>query len=266
MNPYLETLRPKQWYKNLLIFAGLFFTYNLFNLDLWLETILVFFLFCLVVGGIYTLNDIHDMKEDRKNPKKKKTKPVASGKISVSNAFFYSCVLLTYCAIIVGFINPILFSISLIYIIINLFYTLFFKKTPIVDVMMISSGFVIRLGIGYALLNVMPNVWLILSVFLIGMFLALKKRFHRQKSYRYSENLLIFLMYMSSTLFLIAYGLFCLNIKNMIFTIPIVAITLCWFNNINQYKEQSIKLLRSKGVLLGLSIWGLMCLLILYVL
>ena len=89
----ITTMRPKQWYKNLVIFAGIIFSLNLLNFQMWLDVIFAFAIFCILSGSEYIINDIIDVEKDRKHPKKCK-RPIASGKLKVSHALLFAIILI----------------------------------------------------------------------------------------------------------------------------------------------------------------------------
>lgn len=170
-------MRPKQWYKNLVIFIGIVFSINLLNLYLWIDAISAFAIFCILSGSIYILNDILDLEKDKNHPKKKE-RPLASGRLKVSNALF--CAILFICIALFGayLLNTEFFIISLVFFILILFYSLFLKEIIIVDIMVISTGFVLRAMAGALAIGVFVSPWLIICAFLLALFLALGKRRH----------------------------------------------------------------------------------------
>jgi 4-hydroxybenzoate polyprenyltransferase len=173
----IKSMRPKQWYKNLVIFIGIVFSINLLNLYLWIDAISAFAIFCILSGSIYILNDILDLEKDKNHPKKKE-RPLASGRLKVSNALF--CAILFICIALFGayLLNTEFFIISLVFFILILFYSLFLKEIIIVDIMVISTGFVLRAMAGALAIGVFVSPWLIICAFLLALFLALGKRRH----------------------------------------------------------------------------------------
>lgn len=179
LREYLNLLRPLQWIKNLFVFAPIFFSNNLLNGEMLMQTIVVFASFCLISSSIYCFNDIKDAAADRLHPKKCH-RPIASGRIGISEGY----ILMAICALGAFLLLPLTRSshLSLAFFIIggywlmNIAYTLKLKQYAIIDVMIISIGFVMRVLIGGLVANIWISQWLVLMTFLLALFLALAKR------------------------------------------------------------------------------------------
>jgi 4-hydroxybenzoate polyprenyltransferase len=170
-------LRPKQWAKNGLLFAGLLFTLNEPHPPSdYARAALAFLLFCLLSGCTYIINDLRDVEADRQHPKKK-NRPIASGRLSVgaARAFVMIVVPLTLAA---GYVllNPPFFITALVYFLMTLAYSFALKNVVLVDVLTLSAGFVLRAVAGSVALPVRPSEWLLLCTFLLALFLGLMKR------------------------------------------------------------------------------------------
>jgi len=140
MQAILETLRPKQWIKNLVIFAGLVFDGQLLNLQPFLRVLFATLIFCLISGLTYTVNDLFDIKADRLHPQKK-NRPIASGRLSVQRAILLA-VILALIAFPAAFLLSIEFGwVCLTYTLLILAYSKWLKKILILDVMIIAFGF-----------------------------------------------------------------------------------------------------------------------------
>jgi decaprenyl-phosphate phosphoribosyltransferase len=174
MKNFLQLIRPYQWIKNLFIVAPMFFSFkiDLHNLTLILIGIIIF---SLTASAVYIFNDIYDVKEDRLHPKKK-YRPVASGKVSIRSAFVLSIFLLVISLISAWFINKYFFYILIIYLLMNIFYTIWLKHIAVIDITIIAIGFVLRIFAGAYLINVTVSMWIILVTFWLALFLALAKR------------------------------------------------------------------------------------------
>src|SRR5215216_5895007 len=172
----IKTMRPRQWTKNGFIFFGLIFDKQLFMVEPFLRTIAGFFLFCLVSSAVYLLNDIADVEADRNHPEKK-FRPIASSKLPI-NVALISALLLTFIAIPLGYLlSPIFALILSIYLVINLLYSRWLKHISILDVLIISSGFVLRVGAGVALITVERfSPWLYMITILFSLYIGLGKR------------------------------------------------------------------------------------------
>ena len=179
MRQIIQLIRPLQWLKNLFVFAPLFFSNNLLNLDYFRPTVVVFLAFCFISSSIYCFNDIHDVEVDRLHPKKCK-RPIASGSVSIRVGYILTilCMLLSFALLLLvnGSNMPYLFLIIGGYWIMNIAYCLKLKRYAIIDVSIIAIGFVMRVLIGGLVTNIWISHWLVLMTFLVTLFLALAKR------------------------------------------------------------------------------------------
>jgi len=167
-------LRPHQYIKNLFIFAPLIFSFN-FSLDNLKNSFIAFILFSMIASSIYILNDYMDIEEDKRHPKKK-FRPLASGAISKRLAL-YMFVFLSFTSLSISFfVNSSLFIVLVIYFVLNIAYSLKLKHISIVDIFIISIGFVLRLFAGSSVLDVNLSMWIIIITFLLALFLSLAKR------------------------------------------------------------------------------------------
>lgn len=171
------SMRPSQWIKNAFLFAGIIFSKNIFNLIFLSKSFASFFLFCLLSGSIYIINDILDFQEDRIHPEKRK-RPIASGKLPIFYAVFSVSIILPITITLSYLLNFSFGVIGTIYIIQNLLYSRYLKHIVIVDIMMIGLGFVLRAIGGALVINVAISHWLILCTFLLALFLGFSKRRH----------------------------------------------------------------------------------------
>lgn len=169
--------RPKQWTKNLVIFAAIIFSGKLFDPLLLTKTIIAFISMCFLSGAIYIFNDILDFKKDRHHPKKKH-RPIASGKISLKTAFLGAAAFFV-----------IAFSLGIIagkgyltaagaYLFLQIAYSSFLKNVVILDIISIAAGFVIRAVAGAWAIGVPISPWLLICAALLALFLASAKRKH----------------------------------------------------------------------------------------
>lgn len=173
----IKLLRPKHSVKNLLIFLPLIFGIKELTIKDFRTSILGFIVFCLVASSIYIINDYKDIEKDRLHPVKKK-RPLASGAVTKKEAWITLSVLLLI-AIIISFTFPIV-SIGLIagYFILNLGYSLGFKNIPILDVVILTSGFMIRLFLGSSLSGIAVSQLLYLVVMSGAFYLGISKRYN----------------------------------------------------------------------------------------
>ena len=171
----LATLRPHHWIKNLFVFAPLVFSGRFTHIDMCLKATLAFISFCLVSSAVYAINDICDKHEDQRHPLKK-FRPIASGTIMPSQAIFLSVILIVPGLVTACFLNQFVFLVVLLYILINIAYSLVIKHIAILDVLTISAGFVLRIIGGGLAISVVPSYWLILCTVMISIFLGFTKR------------------------------------------------------------------------------------------
>jgi 4-hydroxybenzoate polyprenyltransferase len=171
----IKVARPIQWIKNLTIFAPLIFTGDLYHKAAFINVIWAFVAFCMATSATYIFNDILDAPVDRLHPIKKE-RPIASGKLSVSVALIEAAILATFAFILAETLSHPFFLIVLVYIFIQIIYSLFLKNLPIVDILIIASGFVLRVYGGAFIVNAHLSVWFLLCVISVALFLASGKR------------------------------------------------------------------------------------------
>jgi 4-hydroxybenzoate polyprenyltransferase len=177
MRIFFATLRPQQWVKNFVLFAGLIFSQNLDKPDLILKSLAGFVLFCLLSSSAYIFNDIMDVESDRKHPLKS-ARPIASGRLETSTAIFLFILL---AAVSLGFsvwLSPFFALAAAGYFILNLLYSIYLKNVVIIDVMSIAAGFVIRAVAGAVVIGVEISAWLVVCTTLLALFLGFGKRRH----------------------------------------------------------------------------------------
>ncbi len=172
----LKTMRPRQWTKNGFVFFALIFDKQLFLRDPFLRTLAGFFLFCLISSAVYLINDVADVEADRKHPEKKH-RPIASGKLPV-NAAWGAAIVLVLISLPLGYLLTPIFSVYLAaYLFINIIYSRWIKHVPILDVLFVSFGFVLRVGAGVTLITVERfSPWLYVITTLFSLYLGFGKR------------------------------------------------------------------------------------------
>ncbi len=171
-----ETLRPRQWTKNLVIFAGLIFDGQFLQPTPFLRVLAAVLLFCLVSGVTYTINDLLDLEADKIHPQKR-NRPLASGRLSKKIAIIV-IIILSIVSLVGGYLlSPTLALIFVAYTLLILAYSLWLKKVMILDVLVIASGFVLRVLAGLSVIQVAYfSPWLFLLTTLLAMYLAFGKR------------------------------------------------------------------------------------------
>ncbi|WP_322971860.1 UbiA prenyltransferase family protein [Faecalibacter sp. LW9] len=176
MNQYLKLIRVKQWVKNLFVFIPVFFSGHFFHTDLVFQSFLGFILFSFVASSIYIVNDYVDIEKDKRHPEKK-FRPLAAGTVSKSNAkvLFTSLVGIS----LIGTVlldNYKVGIILLAYFLLNIAYSFKLKQIAILDVMIIATGFLMRVFVGGYITGIVISDWTILLIFTLALILALGKR------------------------------------------------------------------------------------------
>mgnify|MGYP002577432518 FL=1 len=237
----LKLMRIKHYLKNGLIFLPLIFNSQLFEIKPLLMTFYGFISFCLISSAVYVINDIKDVEKDRMH-KIKKNRPIASGAISIKEAILLFIVLTISSLCINIFIIKEFSSILLIslYLILNIMYSLGLKNIPIIDVVILVSGFVIRVIYGASITSIEISKWLYLTVMSGSFFMGFGKRRNeiikqgndsRAVLKYYTKDYLDKFMYACLVLTLMFYSLWSVDTtttakfgENMIYTIPLVMI------------------------------------------
>lgn len=211
-----ESLRPVQWIKNLSLFAALILNGQLTNFPLFSKNILAFISFCLLSSSSYLINDLLDLNKDRLHPIKK-NRPLARGAITQSDAIFVSFLLLFIGLFISLFINTAFFVISFVFILLQYSYSFLIKKKAVADIIGIAFFFTIRAYAGEIATGYHLPVWMMLAVIFLSLFLASGKRrselggtgvLTRSALAGYGKNLLNFYTTMFAVCTLIAYSMF----------------------------------------------------------
>lgn len=171
------SMRPKQWTKNLILFAALIFSQNLFHAQSFLRVLEAFILFTLLSGGVYIFNDLIDIEKDRYHPKKSQ-RPLAAGRLSPGNAIIAS-LLIGFTSLYFSFLLNIRFGmVAISYLVLQLTYTFSLKHIIILDVFSVAAGFVLRVIAGAVVIGVPVSTWLVVCTMLLALFLSFCKRRH----------------------------------------------------------------------------------------
>lgn len=172
----IKLIRPKQWLKNVFCFAPILFSGNLFYWNKFSINLIAFIAFCGISSCVYILNDISDVESDR-NHKKKRFRPIASGDVSVNEAWAFFALLLVLVACACIFYLPLSFGIVIIlYLINNFLYSYKLKHMVLLDVFSISIGFMLRVVGGGFAIDVQLSSWMIITTIFISLFLGISKR------------------------------------------------------------------------------------------
>jgi len=232
----IRLLRPKQWTKNLLLFAALLFSFEEIRTETILATLLGFILFSLVAGCVYILNDFVDRDRDRQHPVKK-YRPMASGQVNPSHALLFGIILLILSVGTAFMMNPLFGVLCIVYFLLNVSYSFVLKHLVILDMMTIAAGFVLRAIAGGVLIHVPFTPWFLICTMLLSLFLAIGKRrneltllegntgSHRKVLDNYSITLLDQFNTIVTTATIISYSLFTFTSDrtiHLMWTIPLV--------------------------------------------
>jgi 4-hydroxybenzoate polyprenyltransferase len=173
---FVASVRPRQWVKNLFVFAGVIFSHKLFTPDVW-RALGAFAVFCALSGVVYLLNDVADRERDRAHPVKR-LRPVASGALAVPVAVAGAVVLAVAALGASAALGRPFLATAAGYVVLLVAYSVWLKHVVIVDVLTVASGFVVRAVAGAVAIDVEISGWLLICTILIALFLALGKRRH----------------------------------------------------------------------------------------
>ena len=273
-----KTMRPRQWTKNVFVFAALVFDKQLLNAESFLRTLAGFALFCLISSSVYIFNDISDVEADRQHPEKK-NRPIPSGKLPISVAWVAGIVLVITTFAISYFLAPGFEAVVIIYFLLNMAYTKWLKHVPILDVLVIAAGFVLRVHAGVTLISVERfSPWLYVVMTLLSLFLGFGKRraeiallaqgagSHRKVLEGYTLPLLDqYIMIVSGTT-IVSYSLYTFSAPNvpenhsMMLTIPFVVYAIFRYLYLVQVKHAGGApeeiLLSDRPFQIAMILWG----------
>jgi 4-hydroxybenzoate polyprenyltransferase len=222
LSMYLTLMRPKQWTKNLLVFAALIFSIRTADMNMLGQAFVGFLLFCLVSSCVYILNDYVDRERDRMHPEKK-NRPLASGAINPQMALAFGVVLLTSCLFVAFRFQATFGFVLSFYFFLNILYSIRLKHVVIIDLLIVASGFVLRAVGGGLVIGVPLTPWFLICTLLLALFLAISKRrhelyllqgdkgAHREVLEHYSMDLLNQMNAIVTTATIMSYALFTFN-------------------------------------------------------
>lgn len=280
---YIQLLRPRHYLKNILVFLPLIFSGNLFNSQFFTKSMVAFISFSMIASIVYIFNDIRDEELDKKHPKKK-NRPIASGAISVSSATILAFVLMILVVFIQFYTNITVFGIGLLifYLAINIGYSLGLKNIPVIDVAILSLGFVIRVLYGGESIGVVVSKWLYLAILAFSFYLGLGKRRNeirkngnktRKVNKLYSQEFLDKNMYVCLGLTLVYYSLWAIDPSQehrlVFWTIPVVIVIAMVYSltiegEVSDGDPVSV-LFESKTLMILVIFYGLLMLTLVYV-
>lgn len=282
----LETMRPKQWVKNVFVFAPLVFDVKLFNSTYLARTAGGFVLLCLISGTVYIINDLADRENDRQHPRKR-NRPIASGRFPIGAALA-AAVLFLLVGLPLGFLlDPLFGGILLAYLLLQIAYSFSLKNFVIIDVMVIAAGFVLRVAAGVPLVKAERfSPWMYVCMALLALFIGFNKRrhelallkgnadAHRESLQEYNLSLLDQIISIVTASTLVAYAFYTFSAPNlptnhaMMLTIPFVLYAVFRYLYLVQVRglggEPEEIVLRDRPLQAGVLLWGLAVVLIMY--
>lgn len=172
---YLELLRPRQWVKNAFVLVGLVFGHAWHDPAMVEAALLATLAFCLASGAVYAFNDARDAPQDRDHPDKR-NRPVARGAIAQEHAACFGALVAAVALVIAAWVGWQAAAITGTYLALSAAYTLWLKRIPVLDVVVIAAGFMLRLLAGTLGIGIEPSRWLLACGFLLTLFLGFAKR------------------------------------------------------------------------------------------
>jgi 4-hydroxybenzoate polyprenyltransferase len=277
----ITILRPHQWIKNVLVFAPLIFAKRMEHPESWFAAMTCFAAFSLVASALYIFNDLFDRSRDRKHPQKK-LRPLASGKITPSQAGLEGMILLVaglWVAESTKDPHPLLLMVLAGYVALQLAYNLLLKHHMILDVICIATGFVLRAIGGAVVIGVIVSPWLIICTFALCLFMGFCKRFceihsltgsdagaHRKTLDGYTQSFLVHLITLSAGLAIVTFLLYATNpvtierfgSNQFVYTLPLIIYCICRMAMLSMaggYTGPTAIILRDKPLILGILMW-----------
>lgn len=292
--PYyvLLAMRPRQWTKNLIVFAGLIFSRNIADFQLLAKSVEAFVVFCAMSGVIYLVNDVADLEKDRIH-ETKRHRPLPAGLLGVGQAIAAAVVIGVLALLLAYGVGREFFVVSIVFFVLNFLYSFVLKKVVVLDVVSISLSFVIRAIAGVAAIaEIEPTIelspWLLICTLFLSLFLAFcKRRYerahiadaarHRETLAEYSPLLLDQLVSMSAAGAVLSYSIYTIwpdtvekfGTSHLVYTIPLVLIGVMRYLYLvyskNKGENPSEMLLSEKFILIDVFAWILLVVAIFYV-
>ena len=286
MRYLIKTMRPKQWVKNVFVFAPLVFDEKLLNPNYLARTVAGFILLCLISGTVYIINDLVDAEKDRQHPRKR-NRPIASGQLPLGAALT-AAVLIPLAILPTGFLLAPLFGFILLgYLLLQIAYSFLLKNLVIIDVLVIAAGFVLRVAAGVPLVEAARfSPWMYVCMALLALFIGFNKRrhelvllkgnanAHRESLQEYNLPLLDQIISIVTAATLVAYAFYTFSAPNlpanhaMMLTIPFVLYAVFRYLYLVQVRglggEPEEIVLRDRPLQAGVLLWGLSVVLIMY--
>ncbi len=268
----IRLLRPKHWIKNLFVLAPLIFSGLFTNRASVQMALFGTFLFCVAASFVYVFNDLADLPNDSRHPVKRFSRPLASGAVSVTSARLLLAILGT---LMIGAsrVSLPLVAVLIVYIGLNVFYSMWLKRVPVVDIFCVAAGFVLRVYAGAVVINVPLSSWMLITTLSIALYLAAIKRREelavqgdgaRAVLGEYTLPLLDRFALMSSVCAMVFYSLFVVTTRPVLAgTIPLVlfGIFRYWFlvDRHGRGESPTDALWSDRQLAVTVVLWGLLC-------
>jgi 4-hydroxybenzoate polyprenyltransferase len=268
----VRLLRPQQWAKNLFVFAPLLFSSRFSDFYSVTMATVAFVVFCVCASSVYILNDLLDEEADRAHPIKSVKRPIASGQVSRKLAMQLLATLAL--VVLVSLIAwPTLLAPVASYLIINVLYNMGLRAVPVVDLCVISLGFVSRIWAGAAIISVPLTSWIVIDTFFLALYLASMKRRNevrlllatsRKSIHGYSSKLIDAIALIAALGALVGYAFFAMQVRQeLAFTIPLVALGIWRFkalsDSLKDAESPTEALVRDWPMLAISAAWGIAC-------
>ena len=283
----LKTMRPKQWAKNVFLFAALVFDRKLTNFDAILHTVIGVVAFSLIASVVYIINDIADVEADRLHPTKR-NRPIAAGTLPISTARIFALALLVIAFPIAFWLSPSFALVALLYLVVNLIYSTWLKHVVLLDIILLASLYVIRVAAGVALIEVVRfSPWIYVFTVFLALLIGTGKRRaelselaggpnnQRRVLEGYTLSFLDQLITLASGMTIITYSLYTFSAPNlpenhaMMFSIPFIIYSILRYQYMLQVKNTGSApeelVLSDRPLQIAIVLWGLTVLVVFYI-
>lgn len=269
----VRLMRPRQWIKNGFVLAPLVFTGSFTNPHAVLQALLAMLLFCAASSATYIVNDLRDIEQDRKHPRKSQSRPLAAGLVTVRQAMLL--LLLLYVLLLAAWpVAPQVLPVIAAYLALNLAYSYYLKHQPVLDIFTIAIGFVLRVWGGAQALQVPISSWMFVTTLCLALYLAALKRRQellqtgteaRAVLQKYSVSLVERYAEIAATGALLFYSMFVMSVRpQLVVSIPLVLFGLFryWYvvEKLDGGESPTDALLSDLPLLLTVLAWVLVCL------
>lgn len=283
----IKAMRPQQWVKNVIIYAALVFDGKLFDPRLFGRVTLVFVIFCMVSSSVYLMNDLVDIEKDRQHPRKR-ARPLPSGQLSPRLAAVAAVILAVTGVAGAFLLDPLIGGVVILYLLQNVAYSFYLKNIVIIDVMILSLGFLLRVLAGAIAADVTNfSPWLYVCVGLLALFLGFGKRrheivllegdaaAHRSSLGQYNLALLDQIIGIVTTSTVVAYTLYSFEAQTaivgggrMLLTVPFVLYFVFRYLYLIHVEKQGGApdelLLKDRALLINSGLWALAVVVLIY--